>query len=58
MAQTKDGKGKGRREPSGARAIVAPDPLGQLKRRAEDLGLIVHARAKPAAKRAAGKRGK
>lgn len=40
--------------PQTERAIVAPDALAGLKQRAEDLGLIIHAR--PAAHSAGGAR--
>ena len=41
------------------RAIVNPDALESLKRRAEDVGLIIHARqpAKPTQRREQKKRG-
>lgn len=41
---------------SGARSVVGDAPLEALKRRAEDLGLIIHARPKAAGKKKSGKR--
>ena len=43
QAGSRDAKKQASR-PRAARAIVEPNPLAALKRRAEDLGLIVHAR--------------
>jgi hypothetical protein len=57
--QSRDAKKKGQQSKT-ARAIVNPDALESLKRRAEDLGLIVHARqpSKPAQERGQKKREK
>ena len=41
---------------AGARGIVNPDALAGLKKRAEDLGLIVHARGAARAGRAVGRK--
>ena len=55
--QARDAKKKGQQSKP-ARAIVNPDALENLKRRAEDIGLIIHARqSKPAPRRAPKKRG-
>ena len=41
---------------AGARGIVNPDALAGLKKRAEDLGLIVHARGPARGRRASGQK--
>jgi len=57
MKQANDAN-KQERRPKAARAIVNPDALENLKRRAEDVGLIIHARQpKPAQGRGPKKRG-
>ncbi|PYS91534.1 MAG: hypothetical protein DMF64_11855 [Acidobacteria bacterium] len=49
---------KQERRPKATRTIVNPDALEDLKRRAEDVGLIIHARQpKPAQGRRPKKRG-
>jgi hypothetical protein len=57
MKQSDSRKTKDAQRQTG-RGIVNPDALAGLKRRAEDLGLILHARAKSAAKRVQGKSGR
>ena len=57
MKQAKEANKQGRASQA-TRAIVNPDALENLKRRAEDVGLIIHARQpKPAQGRGPKKRG-
>jgi hypothetical protein len=51
QSERKQNDGKQR---AGARGIVNPDALDGLKRRAEDLGLIIHARGPAGGRRAGG----
>ncbi len=56
IGKTKGPKVKtGRRGPAATRGIVAPDGLHELLRRAEEFGLILHARAAETGGRAQGR---
>lgn len=58
MFKGKDEKTQRPKRQAAARAIVAPDALDSLKRRAEETGLIVHAQATTAGRRPKDKRKK
>jgi hypothetical protein len=58
MIKSKDAKAKPEQQQAAARAIVAPDALDNLKRRAEEIGLIVHAKATTAGREQKNKRKK
>jgi hypothetical protein len=51
MKQSEQNKPGGKQR-TGARGIVNPDALTNLKKRAEDLGLIIHARDGAGSRRA------
>ena len=49
--------GRTSEKPRGGRSIVGDDPLESLRRRAEDLGLIIHSRPGSRPKTSGGKKG-
>jgi hypothetical protein len=55
MKQSERKKNEGKQR-AGARGIVSPDALAGLKKRAEDLGLIVHARGAVSSRRTGGQK--